>query len=746
MRIRLMAGTMISTAALALCAAPAFAQSGPAPADETVEDNDKGRDQVTITATRIEQRIDEVPETVSVISAKTIEDELVTDIKDLIRFEPGVSVRNSPGRFGAALGSTGRDRNAGFNIRGLEGNRVLMQVDGVRIPDSYAFGPTVNGRGDYVDLDLLKSVEIIRGPASALYGSDGVAGAVSFITRDPDDLVQEGRTFGVRARTAYSSADDSLAHSIIGAAKAGDFSAMLAYTRRDASEQENQGENDVPGAARTTPNPTDLQSDAYLAKVVWAPGDMHRFRLTYDMSESVAESDVLSGRSATVLQLLAEDTTDRTRWSFDHEMDLGDGLFRSAKWNIYTQDSNTRQFTFEDRTPAVDRTRDNYFDNKVWGASGQVEMGFDTGWASHRLLAGADYSELEQDGIRSGTVPTPPDTFPARAFPLTEYTVTGAFVQDQISLLDGALTLHPVLRYDSYELTPKADPLYPTTVPISASDGSKFTPRLGIVAWPTDWIGAFFNYAQGYKAPEPSQVNNAFSNLAFGYTSLPNPDLKPESSESWEAGIRSRNISLFGGEVSGEILGFVADHDDFISQQMVSGAGSPVDPFVYQYINITAVSIHGVEAKANAAWDNGFGLRFAASFSEGDVRGAPGAPLQSIDPYKVVAGLTFDDPAGVFGGQLIATHVGPKEASRIAQNANQTPADDLFKTPSFTTLDLTAYWNVTDWAALRVGAFNLTDEKYWWWGDVRGVAATSAIVDAYTQPGSNYSASLTLKY
>ncbi len=744
MRFQLMAGTVITTATLALSASPAVAQSAPAPIDETIEDN--GRDVVTVTATRLEQRADETPATVSVISAETIEDELVTDIKDLIRFEPGVSVRNSPGRFGAALGSTGRDRNAGFNIRGLEGNRVMMQVDGVRIPDSYAFGPTVNGRGDYVDLDLLKSVEIIRGPASALYGSDGVAGAVSFITRDPDDLVQDGRNFGIRARSAYASADDSLANSIIAATRAGDFSAMLAYTRRDASEQENQGENDVVGGTRTTPNPTDIQSDAYLAKLVWAPGDIHRFRLTYDMSESVVTADVLSGRTASVLQLLAEDTTDRTRWSFDHEMDLGDGLFRSAKWAVYTQDSNTRQFTFEDRTPTVDRTRDNYFDNEVWGANGQLEMAFDTGWASHRILAGADYSELEQDGIRSGTVPTPPDVFPTRAFPLTEYSVTGAFIQDQISLLDGTLTLHPVLRYDSYELTPKADPLYPTTVPIAPSDGSKVTPRLGVVAWPTDWIGAFFNYAQGYKAPEPSQVNNAFSNLAFGYTSLPNPNLKPETSESWEGGIRTRDLDLFGGQVSGEILAFVADHEDFISQQVVSGSFTPSDPAVYQYINLTAVSIHGVEAKANVAWDNGFGFRVAASLAEGDVRGTPNTPLQSIDPYKLVAGLTFDDPSGVFGGQLIATHVGPKEAARIAQNTNASPADDLFKTPSFTTLDLTAYWNITDWAALRVGAFNLTDEKYWWWGDVRGVAATSAIVDAYSQSGSNYSASLTFRY
>ena len=736
MRIRLMAGTMISTAALALIASPALAQSAPAPADETIEEN--GRDQVTVTATRIEQAVDEVPATVSVITDERIEDELVTDIKDLMRFEPGVSVRNSPARFGAALGATGRDRNAGFNIRGLEGNRVLIQTDGIRVPDSYAFGPTVNGRGDYVDLDLLQSVEIIRGPASAMYGSDGVAGAVSFITRDPDSLVQDGRNFGIRARSAYSSADESVANSLIAATKAGDFSAMLAYTRRDASEQENLGTNFSSTSARTAPNPTDFESDAYLAKLVWAPG-MHRFRLTYDAVESTASSDVLSGRSATVLQILAEDTSDRTRISFDHEMDLGEGLFRSAKWAVYTQDSNTRQFTFEDRTPAVDRTRDNYFDNQVWGANGQLELAFDTGFASHRLLTGADYSETEQDGIRSGTVPTPPDVFPTRAFPLTEYTLTGAFVQDQISLLDGTLTLYPALRYDAYELTPKPDPLYPTTVPTAPSDGSRFSPKFGVVAQPVDWLGAFFNYSAGYKAPEPSQVNNAFSNLAFGYTSLPNPNLKPESSDSTELGIRLRNIDLGGATWAGEVVGFVADYKDFISQQVVSGGGTSVNPFIYQYVNFTDVSINGVEAKLNARWDNGIGLRFAASQADGTVRGTPNAALDSVDPAKLVAGVTFDDPTGVFGGQVIATFVDGKQVQDVS-------AATLFRPPSFSIVDITAYWNITDWAALRVGAFNVTDEKYWWWGDVRGLANASTTRDAYTQPGSNYSASLTLKY
>lgn len=73
-------------------------------------------------------------------------------------------------------------------------------------------------------------------------------------------------------------------------------------------------------------------------------------------------------------------------------------------------------------------------------------------------------------------------------------------------------------------------------------------------------------------------------------------------------------------------------------------------------------------------------------------------------------------------------------------------AATLFRPPSFSIIDITAYWNITDWAALRAGAFNITDEKYWWWSDVRGTINASVVKDAFTQPGSNYSVSLTLKY
>ena len=95
---------------------------------------------VVNTATRTDRRADEVPATVTTQSARQIEAAGARDIKDLFRNEVDLSVRAAPGRFSAAGGSTGRAGNEGINIRGLEGNQVLMLVDGIRVPGGFKIG------------------------------------------------------------------------------------------------------------------------------------------------------------------------------------------------------------------------------------------------------------------------------------------------------------------------------------------------------------------------------------------------------------------------------------------------------------------------------------------------------------------------------------------------------------------------------------------------------------------------------
>ena len=152
---------------------------------------------VTISATRIPTRVMDVPATVTVKDAESLDRELVFNLEDLVRYEPGVSMRNEGGRFGAS----------GPSIRGIGGNRVLMEVDGVRLPDAFAIGSFANAGRDVLDTDLLKRVEIVRGSASSLYGSDAIGGVIQYITLTGAEapgvsLRAEGGSFGTASGAA----------------------------------------------------------------------------------------------------------------------------------------------------------------------------------------------------------------------------------------------------------------------------------------------------------------------------------------------------------------------------------------------------------------------------------------------------------------------------------------------------------------------------------------------------------------
>lgn len=730
-RLKLAAFAAASTAALLATAAHAT-DANPADVVEV--------DKVTVTATRTEKSVIKVPATVTVISSDEIEDGLVKDIKDLVRDEPGVSVRSAPARFTAAGASTGRDGNAGFNIRGLEGNRVLIVVDGVRVPDGFAFGAQSTGRGDYVDLDILKSVEIVRGPASALYGADGLAGSVSFITKDPSDILKDGKSFAGRARVGYASADESWTESLLLAGKSDRWEALAAYTRRDGKGQKTAGTNDSANTDRTTANPEDNASNSFLGKLIYSPNDKNRFRVTVDHMDRDVDWTVLSAiakpplASTSVLGLTAFDKVKRNRVSADHRFDGGEGLINAARTTLYWQNSKTRQFSAEDRNTAVDRTRDATFDNRVLGASVELHSVFDAGAVKHEIVWGGDASITRQQGTRDGTVPPVGETFPAKAFPTTDFTLAGLYVQDEITA--GAVTIYPAVRFDYYKLDPKSDPLFTTTA--SGQSESHISPKLGLVWDASDAVTLFANAAVGFKAPAPIQINTGFANLISNYKSISNPDLKPETSKTIEGGVRFHQ-----GGLRVAVTGFTGKYDDFIEQVQVSGNFTAATPAVYQYINLSGAKISGAEAKASYDFGNGFTARAAASYSKGSstTNGVKTA-LVSIDPVKLTGGVAYRAPGGRFGGDLSVIHSDRKSASK----AGVTCTGGCFIPPSFTVADATAWFAVTDAVTVRAGVFNLTDEKYWWWSDARGLADSSTVKDGYSQPGRNYSVSLALKF
>jgi hemoglobin/transferrin/lactoferrin receptor protein len=198
------------------------------------------------------------------------------------------------------------------------------------------------------------------------------------------------------------------------------------------------------------------------------------------------------------------------------------------------------------------------------------------------------------------------------------------------------------------------------------------------------------------------------------------------------------------GPISASLTAFKARYKDFISQEVVSGAFTPTDPAIYQFINVGRVSVKGIEGKAEARLANGVTARVAFAYADGDeiLPDASRTPLGSVDPFSLVAGIGYRDPAGRFGGEVVATHNARKSLGSTAG----TCADECFRPGAFTIVDATAFVRLADRLTLRAGVFNITDEKYAYWSDIRGLAADSAVADAYTRPGRNASASISFRF
>jgi hemoglobin/transferrin/lactoferrin receptor protein len=122
-------------------------------------------DQLVVVAHKDERSIREIAANVTVVSRADLDDQLATTINDVLRYLPGIDYEAAGARFGTE----------GINIRGIGGNRVAIVVDGVPLSDHFDVGSFSNATRDFVDAGLVQNVEVLHGPASALYGSSAIA-------------------------------------------------------------------------------------------------------------------------------------------------------------------------------------------------------------------------------------------------------------------------------------------------------------------------------------------------------------------------------------------------------------------------------------------------------------------------------------------------------------------------------------------------------------------------------------------
>lgn len=743
----------VTMACVAMGAPPVFAETG------QTETAMVALQTVVVSGARHEQLRDNLPMSIDVLSASEMEDAQMIDIHDLAKSLPNVSVKRAPARFTVtgAGNATGRDGNSGFNVRGQDGNRVLMLVDGVRLPRSYINGNNAFGR-DALSLGLIKRVELVRGPASVLYGSDAMAGLVNFITLDPSDFLpvsKEGEP-ALGGRVGISSTGDDhgrhLAATLAG--RSNEVAQwLLTGTGNQSHGMANRGSRDVANVDRTTPNPQTDRGGSVLGKVVLTPNAVQKHMLTLEHVQKRQDFELFSSRAkaplvaASVVDERSHKDMARNRLSWDARYRL------DAPWadklqtvlslqNTHTQDNGTTR-----RNDVGVRVRDTAYTERAIQLSLQAQKKSALGsqWEQN-LIYGLDYVRTDIRSWFDGRDPAPlPVYVPKKYFPDTRDSSVAVYAQSELQHHEWRITPGLRLEHFSLHVLSQAGFSPPAPQPGKSISGSKLAPKLGSLYQIDPQWSVFGNYATGFRAPNAAQVNGFVENptpTTF-VTLLANPDLKPETSQNIELGLRGRmeHLQLDAAVFAGNYKQLIID------KKPLGGTGIVNDPLIFQTVNVDRARIQGFEIKGVLEWGHWGQGTLSSPFAYGLTRGwdmGTGRPLNTIDPAKLVAGIKYE--TAFWDLRLDAIHHAAKKASDLDSPYLAKPATpprvNQFTTPSATTLDLYAQWRPAKNVRLNLALVNLSNRKYWMWSDVQGLASTSAVVDAYTQAGRHLNLSL----
>lgn len=706
--------------------------------------------------------------TKTVVTADDLERRNVTEMGGIVRYLPLITAPAAASGSGSVWDGSG---NTGYNIRGLEGNRVSLELDGIALPDAAPKpdGNTLNafatGR-DYFDPETFREVRIDSGTTAASGANPGLGGGVAFITKSPEDFLGEGQDHYVAYKYGRATADRSNAHTLTGAAKLGDkLQGLAVYVHRDGEQTDSRG---------TTPvNPDDWHSNALLSKLVWALPGEQKLDLTVDMFERKNKRDLRSKVSTYYPTGVQQDsTTRRTRVSLGHDVALKDfALFDRLTSKVYLQNANTDdktqgRYTFG--SPAQ-RSIDTSFKNDSIGVTSEAFKQLN---ADNALLYGV---QLEQLKTRR------PWREDRRIIATGQHQITNknrmadmdtsklaVYVRDDLSfdIAGKKAVLTPGLRADYRKDAPKNLQRYAIGVPGAAKEVRKqsdtyFTPSLSLSVEVVPQMNAYATVTRGTRLPTAAERTGTYDSISYtgtgrGYAVLGNANLRKETSQAYELGLKgdvvkglSMHASVYQTEYK-NMIEYVMQEDDPANYPTITQG-------LFRPENIGNARTWGAELTLRAelgAWApamQGYHVDLATGVAKGrsfnTLTGDSGG-LASVAPAKTALSVGYDHANELFGLALTAVHAGDKQAPNDLLTGTTAPR---FKVPSYTIFDLSTYWNVHKNAKIIVGVYNLTDRKYWDYAAARSLSAGTTVasraeIERYAKPGRNVAASLSVNY
>lgn len=500
-------------ALLAACVVPACAssaagaQEAPPPAPGAMM-----LDALVVSATRTETSVMESPVSVTVMGEKEIKRTNAVSIADVLRDVPGVTIDESS--------LPGMKR---IKIRGEEARRGAVLIDGQEITDHTSYGAPI-----LVDPALIERIEVVRGPHSVLYGSKAISGIINIITKKGGT-----KTFQGSAGAAFMSATQGYAANTLVQGTKDNWDYRLFVGRTE------EGDRHTPDGDLPNSNSENKSISGYAAY----RADGHKIALAvdrYELSSGSTTSPSTIGSAFSKFQLDMPQR-DLQKVGVTYDLDRPSDWIAKAHVDAYYQTID-RMFTqsVASGTAIPAASRYDYFhkDQDTQATKGITAQMDWTPHKDHLLVTGAQYlrDDLDKTMTRDGNSGAA-FTAVSRYAKMEGHTETiSLFAEDTWKLPADISAVFGMRHYWISSALDSVDSNDSGYKARSSSDSAPiFSASLLYSGLPSTVLRGGF--AQGYVYPTLVQ---AFTGSYFGASSTvrPNPDLKPETSNNWELGVR----------------------------------------------------------------------------------------------------------------------------------------------------------------------------------------------------------------
>jgi len=699
---------------------------------QNVQEEPSGKIKITVTGTKTPRETSEYPGSVTVIESDEIYSNQSPTLRNLLKDVPGVSTKKF-----TQSGVRGISGQEDVNIRGMNGDRILMQVDGIRLP-TYSYSTYYTfGRGNYIDFNTLKSVEVLKGPASTLYGSDALGGAISFRQLAPSDLLTEDGKYSIELPTYYDGSNEGFGGSLKIAAPISDkLSGLFIVSGEKGGDlSTNADEKYINGGESSGKtlfsnlefNLDDYSKANFIAESINKSSD----------EDPVKSSNLPSGYSS--LDSESETQTNRYSLSFVYDNPSNGKAVQYTKVKAYFQDIKAdhkySRYAIVYGRPS-NQNRDQPFEHSSFGAELQFRSDRKAGNVLHQITYGVDFSESDNERERKVTNNFTGITESLKETPNSTIKRSGFYLQDEVTVND-KLDVIAGIRFDSFDLDAQSDSAYLANgvgvlEPVGYNENA-ISPKLSAIYKINPEVSIYGLYAKGFRAPNYVDMNSSFTNVQRRYTTYSNPDLKPETSDTFEVGLRN-----FTDKFDWNISGFFSRYDDYIEQHSYIGR-SATGFSEYKSMNKDEIDIYGTEIEAEYRFNpdsTGISLLASLGYQHGENTKTDTA-LDSIEPLKAIAILRYKTLDNKITLDLKNTHVG---GPRVESGTTTYVPD------SYNKVDFIGKLKQSERLEVDFGVYNLFDERYYYYSDVKGLSKTASNLEGYSQPSRHIKAGFNFKF